>query len=637
MAEKVTIIYNVIDKASTKLGRIASSVKNVGTSSGTASGEMTGLGGAAQAAGGLITAYIGIQATRAVVDFAKASVAAFADFEYAMAGVAAKLGTTLGDITELSETAKRVGMEYGIGAKEAAGGLVALAAAGFDAAESAIALDAAAKLSIISGIGMEQSAILIVRALSVFGAEADDAARYVDVLVAADLASTAAAGDLGVALGYAGASAKSMGLDVYEALTAISILADRVGGATKAGRYFDALLRELRVKSEDLGIEIYTTDGRLRDFGDILVDVSRKMEGLTTEQKNAWLTSVGFSSQALRAMLALSDVGDSAEDAAELWAKYSDSVNESGRASEAVSTMMDTLTGATNEFKAAVEGLQITLMEGLSPSLTTIYDDLTGIVGAFTKAADMINKLSGWRKENIAPSWFLEPAKYKQWEKDLKSFMTKVFFAELSTMVTIGEAAADEMSDIGKEIGEGLIEPLESAIDEINRLISQGLLGDAQGKFADFTHCVTDKAGQMALDMQDHIWDMIVSTEEGYARLLAMAEQMPEGAGRQAAIQRAETYRAAGYERIEDLESILNTLLTTGTIPTATTDPTIPVSDGDVVIDTLPVSGGDVIIDMDINMIGIDPDNIDYNEMSRTISEDLLSKLIDAGVIGNYP
>jgi len=612
MAEKVTIIYSVVDEATTKLGRIAEGVKSIGTGSKTSGTAMSSLGGIAKTASGLITAYIGVQAARAVVDFARSSVQAFADFEYAMAGVASKLGTTLGDITELSETARRVGVQYGIGAREAATGLVAFAAAGFDAAESAVALDAAVKLAIVSGISMEQSAVLIVRALSVFGSEADDAARYVDVLVAADLASTAAAGDLGVALGYAGASAKSMGLDVYEALTAISILSDRVGGATKAGRYFDALLREMRVKSEDLGIEIYTVDGRLRDFGDVVVDVSRKMEDMTVEQKNAWLTSVGFSSQAMRAMLALSDVGDSAEDAAELWAKYSDEIDEVGKSTEAVTTMMDTLTGSINVFKSSMEGMKITMAEEWG-WIRTAVDGLSELV-----------QIQTWLIKHPRPGLGAMPDVIWEWKLDYDKAVSDIKdgFKEIETAA---DDASDALEGIFDDSIDNLTQPFESAIDEINRLISQGLLSDAQGKFHDFTDCVTDKSGQMALGIQDDIWDLIVSTEEGYARLLAMAEEMPEGPGRQTAIQRAETYRAAGYERIEDLESILKTLLTTGTIPTVPMD------------STLPVGGGDVIIDMDVHIFGIDPDNIDYNEIRRTISEDLLRKLIDAGVLGDYP
>ena len=100
---------------------------------------------------------------------------------------------------------------------------------------------------------------------------------------------------------------------------------------------------------------------------------------------------------------------------------------------------------------------------------------------------------------------------------------------------------------------------------------------------------------------------------------------MPEGPARQAAITGAAAYRTAGYERIEELESILNTLLTGGIMPSAETYPDIP------------TQNGDVNIDMDINIVGIDSEAIDLNALSKTILDDLLRELIDAGVIGNYP
>ena len=614
MSKTVRIIYQVVDKATTKLGRIANSIKGVGTSSKTASIAMAGLGTVAKTASGMIVSYLAIRATQAVVNFAKTSINAFADFEYAMADVAAKLGTTVGDITELSETAKRLGVNYGIGSKEAARGLVSFAAAGFDAAESAKALDATIKLAIITNTDMEQSALLIVQALSVFGAKASETTKYVDALVAADLASTASATDLALALGYAGASATSMGLDVYDTLTIIAALSDRVGGAAKAGRYFDAMLREMRTKSKQLGVEIYTTDGRLKDFGDIITSVSSKMEGMTVEQKNAWLTSIGFSSQAMRAILTLANMGSTAEETGEMIRSLNDEVRETGGASTAVDTKMNTLTGSMNKFKAAVEGLQIALVEGLAPALTGVLDKATNFIGAITKAQERINKLNKYMKEHPQPSWFWKPAEYKQWGEDLEAFT--------ESLKKVAEEVTDEIDEIGEAFVD-IAEPLESAIDEINRLIREGLLGDAQGKFKEFASCTTDKAGQMALGIQDDIWDLVVSTEEGYARLLAMAEKMPEGPGKRAAIQRAETYRAAGYERIEALEGMLSTLLTTGTIPTAATP-------------DIPMQNGDVVIDMDINMFGIDPDAIDYDAMSRQISDELLQKLIDAGVVGDH-
>lgn len=617
MSETVKIIYKVIDDATSKLGRIAKGIKSVGTTSKTTSAAVTGLGTAASVASGMIFAYLAVEGVRAVQRFASESIQAFADFEYAMADVAAKLGTSLGDITELADTAKRLGMEYGIGAKEAAQGLVAFAAAGFDAAESNVALETAMHMSIISGIGMEQSAVMLVRALSVFGAGADEAAKYVDALVAADLASTAAASDLAIALGYAGSNAKSMGLDVYDSMTAIAALSDRVGGATKAGRYFAALLRDLRMKSKDLGIEIYTAEGSLRNFGDIVAAVSLQMEGLTTTQKNAWLISIGFTGQSINAMLALADMGDTAEETAAMWDELYDEIRKTGGAAAAVETKMDTLQKSMDKFKVAVELLQISLMEGLHPSLEKTIGDLTNFMSAITKVSDQTNKLNKYIKENPMPDWLWKRSEYIQWHKDLEAFQKGLY--------TIGEVAdevGNEISDAGKEIGEGLMDPLESAIDEINRLIRDGLLGDAQGKFHDFTDCVTDKAGQMALGVQDEIYDLMVSTEEGYARLRAMAEKMPEGPGRRAAIQRVETYRTTGYERIEALESMLSTLLTTGTIPTAAMDP------------SMSTQGGDVTIGMEINMYGIDPDSIDFAELRREMSEELLRQLIDAGVVG---
>ena len=363
---RVQILIEAVDRAS-------ATFQQVGRNAGLLGRAFNRLGRVAEFAAGYLTGMLAYRALGAVEEACRGSIEAFTDFEARMQRVVAASGVTgvaaeaLG--ARLSELARTVGVELGVGANRAAEALLALVKAGFTGEEAAQALRGALQMMIIGEIGAAQASEMLVQALAAFGLEASEAQRVVDALTAADLASIASLDDLGIALGYAAGSAHSFGLSLEDTLATISCLTDRIGSAEKAGRYLDALFRELRTKGDKLGVSLYNLDGSLRPLPDIIADLNEKLAGLSVEERNAALKAMGFSAQASRAILALIQMGENAEEVRAEWNRYREAIGEAGLAQEMAERQLGTLRGALMRMRASLENAAITMGSAFAPAL----------------------------------------------------------------------------------------------------------------------------------------------------------------------------------------------------------------------------------------------------------------------------
>ena len=581
MSKPVRIIYQVVDKATVSLGKIAAGVQGVGGATVKSSDRLIAFGGAFQETGGIlgsvgsvlvgvgdkiaglgpiaeaaaamIVAYLAVKATQAIIGFTRDSIEAFADFEYVMADVAAKLGVTVGEIVELTDLAKEMGVKYGVGAKAAGGGLESFAAAGFNAEESAIALEEAMKLSIITGASLNESAKLIVQYLAMYGGEAKDAAEYVDALVSADLASIAAANEFGTALGYCGGSAAAFGVDIQETLGILALLTNKIGFAEKSGRYLDAMFADLMRKSDRLGFSIYDTSGKLRPLADIFGLFAYKMEGLSDEMRMAYLAEIGLTRQSARTIINLAGVGDSADDTRQKIYEMQDEINQTGVAAKAVDTKMGTLRFTMMKLDATVYNLKITIGEALAPAMTFIVEKVTDLVTGFTQFIEKLKSIGTTIDRVVNPPLEAFKVVLEGIDERLGSIQPVLDnFAE--SMESLGKileeplvgwekfwgkfsgAAEEAAEDVKKAVedteksteplGNMITENVEDMVKTVNEALEQGLVGDAQDAIQRFVDCSVNKSLDLHDQIRDSIYDLTVEMHERYARMVKDAEYL---------------------------------------------------------------------------------------------------------------
>jgi len=143
-------------------------------------------------AGGIIAAEFAQNVTGALEDVGRQATDSAAAFELATARIIAAVGATGEEAErlrrELEETAKTLGVEYGVGATAAMEALESLVKAGLEGEEAVRALAGVLQLATIEGISTEQAANMVVQAMTQFGLSAEEATRVVDGFVKASAA-----------------------------------------------------------------------------------------------------------------------------------------------------------------------------------------------------------------------------------------------------------------------------------------------------------------------------------------------------------------------------------------------------------------------------------------------------------------
>lgn len=202
-------------------------------------------------------------------------------FEQSMADLQAITGYAGEELEELTETARRVGKESGLGAAESARAFSILAGqidvpleALKDLQQQTITLAQAGALP------LEEAANAVAGTLNQFGLEADQAGRVVNVLAAGSRAGGAEVIDLAESFKVAGAAANAAGVSVEETAGVLEILAQNNTKGAEAGTAMRNVLIAMQTR---LGIDVSKTGfvGGLKVIQEELNSMSSDVERTT--------------------------------------------------------------------------------------------------------------------------------------------------------------------------------------------------------------------------------------------------------------------------------------------------------------------------------------------------------------------
>lgn len=303
-----------------------------------------------------------------ITKFAKDSVAAGMEFDSAMSQVAATMGTTTDQITELRDFAKEMGASTAFSATQSAEALNYMALAGYDAETSMSMLPNVLNLAAAGGMELATASDMITDTQSALGLTIDETTQLVDKMAAAASTTNTSVAQLGDAMLTVGGTAKNLSGGTTEAAQALGILADNgIKGAQGGTALRNILLSISSSKFEDtfgeLGISAYDAEGNMRSLKDVFGDMESAMANMTVEEKTK-LLSESFNKVDLKSVNAL--LGTNAE----RWDEVAAAIDGSeGAAQQMADTQLDNLEGDVTIFKSALEGLQITFSDLLTPAL----------------------------------------------------------------------------------------------------------------------------------------------------------------------------------------------------------------------------------------------------------------------------
>lgn len=299
-------------------------------------------------------------------------------FEQSIADLQSITGIAGKDLESLTENCRRLGVESGLGAAEAARSYSLLASQieiskiGMDGLNSL--QEKAITLAQASGMSMEASANALAGTINQFGLSAEEADRVINVLAAGSKYGAAEIEDLSQSFKVVGAAASAMGLTVESTAGALEILSQANLKGSEAGTALRNIILKLNT---ELGIDLGETS------------LSKALEDLKPKLSDAAYLSKVFGMENIAAAQFLIQ---NAEAVDEMTAQLTDT----NVAHEQAAIRTETNAHKLAQMRAQVEDLKIGMADflgGMAPLLTVLSENAVALL-TFGKAIQLAGKSS---------------------------------------------------------------------------------------------------------------------------------------------------------------------------------------------------------------------------------------------------
>ena len=301
------------------------------------------------------------------------------EFDSAIADLSAITGASGKDLDFFKENAIRMGVDVKGGAAAVVEAYKLIASAKPELLENAAALNSVTEATILlsraSGMELPDAATALTDAMNQFGAGADQAGKFVDVLAAGAKFGSAEIPQITEALLKFGAVAKTTNVNIQESTGLIEALAEKGLKGAEAGTALrnvmlklsapDALPKEAQDRLAALGVNFDDLKDKSKPFAERL----EALKPLLTD--NGALIKVFGTENAVAATTLLS----STDRIKELTA----SVNENGVALDQANVRSSTISSAFNRLKETINGVILSFVngKGAASGFVSILDFMT--------------------------------------------------------------------------------------------------------------------------------------------------------------------------------------------------------------------------------------------------------------------
>lgn len=382
--------YLLLDTSSFRKGLTTASqdMQTFFDKSAKAGDKMTALSSAMGKVGSTLTKTV----TLPLVGLGTISVKTAATFESAMSQVQATMGLTadstadlngqtVNTMDSLSSLAKQMGAETKFSATEAAEAINNMAMAGYDVNEIYDALPEVLNLASAGALDLDYATQLAANGLNVMGYGTDRLSELSNKLAVTASSAYGSVSDFGEGLLVAGGAAKSANLDFTDIFTALGILGDAGISASEGGTKLRNVILSLYAptdtgaqKLEALGVQTQDADGNVRDFQDVLKDLSGALDGLSESDRLNAINTIFNKADIAGVNALLSNCTDR-------WDELSSTIDNAGDAAGQMSdTQLDNLNGQLTILMSGLEGLAIAFGEALLPLVKDVTAFIQNVV-----------------------------------------------------------------------------------------------------------------------------------------------------------------------------------------------------------------------------------------------------------------
>ena len=360
------------------------------------------------------------QAVNKIADLGKEALQVGMNFETATSQLAATMGVSKGEITELIETAKELGRTTSFSATEAAEGLNILAQSGLSAQEQMASIGTVLDLAAAGSLSLADAAAYTTGTIKGFGGSMENARYYTDLIAKGATLANTDVNALGEAMSSAAATAGNYGQSADStALSLLRLAEQNVTGSVAATALNRAMMDlytptdEAKKALDSLGISAYDSAGKARDFNTVVDELSSAVAGMSEEEANAVKNTIftTFGLQAFNKMTVSStdkvnafkeglasasgtseeylarvkELTDAGMDQASACRQAAEEFGEIGSAAQQAQTMLENLEGQLTIMGSAAGGLGVAIYESISESLTNLVELGTEAIGRLTE------------------------------------------------------------------------------------------------------------------------------------------------------------------------------------------------------------------------------------------------------------
>ena len=319
--------------------------------------------------------------TLPIVGAATAAIKTAADFESSMSKVSAVSGATGSELELLTSKAREMGSNTKFSASEAAEAMNYMAMAGWKTEDMLAGIEGIMNLAAASGEDLANTSNIVTDALTAFGLSAKDSGHFSDVLASASSNANTNVSEMGEAFKYVGAVAGAMGYSIEDVSVAIGLMSNSGVHASQAGTALRSVITRLAKPTKEssnameaLGLSITNSDGTMKSFNEIMIDMRSSFSGLTEDEKAFYAAQLA-GQEAMPGLLAI--VNSSESD----FNKLSNAINNAnGTAKSMADTMQDNLEGKITTLNSQLQELAISFSEIIIPVVMDVVECIQGIV-----------------------------------------------------------------------------------------------------------------------------------------------------------------------------------------------------------------------------------------------------------------
>lgn len=314
-----------------------------------------------------------------------------ANFDEGMSKVAAISGATGNELDALRNKAREMGAKTKFSATEAASAFEYMAMAGWKTEEMMNGIEGIMNLAAASGEDLATTSDIVTDALTAFGLKAKDSGHFADILAAASSNANTNVGMMGETFKYVAPVAGALGISAEDTAEAIGLMANAGIKSSQAGTSLRSILTRLStdagasskslgalgILTQELGVDFYDANGKVRDFGDVLNDARKQWKTLSEEDASRFAKKIA-GQEGISAWLAMMNAAP-----ADVEKLSSAIANCDGTAEHMAETMQGNLKGQLTILKSQTEELAISVGTQLMPSAQSLVGTAQGIVDKF--------------------------------------------------------------------------------------------------------------------------------------------------------------------------------------------------------------------------------------------------------------